>query len=141
MTPRDPDFEARCRALFDKQSMMRTLGISVGDVSAGRVTLLAPITKAVCQQHGYAHAGLAWTMGDSASGFAAQTLLAADQDVLTIEMKINLLAPATGTTLRAEGRVIRAGRRLVTTAAQVYADESRHVATLLGTMMVMQGLA
>ena len=144
MTPRDPDFEARCRRLFHQQGIMGTLGGTVEAVGVGSCVLAAPITPSISQQHGYAHAGLAWTMGDSACGFAAQTLLAPTQDVLTIEMKINLLAPAQGACLVAEGRVIRAGRRISSTAAEVYAEaggERIHVATLLGTMMIMEGLA
>ncbi|MEL6599390.1 MAG: PaaI family thioesterase [Pseudomonadota bacterium] len=143
-TPRDPDFEARCRALFDSQGMMQTLGATVRSVAPGSCTLAAPITQAVSQQHGYAHAGLAWTLGDSAGGFAAQTLMTTDQGVLTVEMKINLLAPAIGTELIATGKIIRAGRRLTVTQSDIYAvdgDRQTHVATLLGTMMTMDGLA
>jgi uncharacterized protein (TIGR00369 family) len=143
LTPRDPDFEARGRRLFARQGIMETLQGQVDEITPGAVTLSAPIRPETSQQHGYAHAGFTWTMGDSAAGFAAQTLLSPTQGVLTTEMKINLLAPAKGERLIARGRVERAGRRLIVVRADISAlaeGAETHVAIMLGTIMVMEGL-
>ena len=89
---------------FESQSMMRTLGAKIHIVEKGKVTLEAPLLPSTLQQQGYVHAGLTFSIGDSAAGYAALTLLPEDQEVLTAEIKINLLAPADGELLRAEGR-------------------------------------
>lgn len=141
--PRDPDYAARARSGFAAQSFMATLGARLVSVEPGATVIEAEVGDHLLQQHGYAHAGVAWSIADSAAGFAAQTLMAADEGVLTVELKINLLAPAEGSTLRAEGRVERAGRRLTIGRADVYAvsdGASRHIATALGTFMCMPGL-
>ncbi|MBB5515947.1 uncharacterized protein (TIGR00369 family) [Rubricella aquisinus] len=142
-TPSDPDYVARGRRLFAQQGIMATLQGQVDEIAPGAVTLSAPIRPETSQQHGYAHAGFTWTMGDSAAGFAAQTLLTATQGVLTTEMKINLLAPAKGERLIARGKVERAGRRLIVVRADIAARAGTvetHVAIMLGTIMVMEGL-
>ena len=137
---RNPDWPEQVRHALAHQPMMDHLGVTLHEMQLGEVALHAPIVHAVTQHNGFAHAGLAFTMGDNAQGMAAYTVLEAGQGILTIEMKINLLAPAVGEALIARGRVLRAGRRIVATAADVYAlqdGEERHVATLLGTMAVM----
>ena len=139
--PRNPDFDATVRASFARQGMMRLIGAEIAEIAPGAVTLVAPIRPEVSQQHGFAHAGLAWTLGDSAAGYSALSLAASGDEVLTVEMKINLLAPARGTRLVAQGRVIRAGRRLLTVGAEIEAEdgaERRHVATMLGTMIAVR---
>jgi uncharacterized protein (TIGR00369 family) len=138
MQARNPAFDATVRASFARQGMMRLIGAEVAALAPGRCTLAAPIRPETSQQHGFAHAGLAWSLGDSAAGYSALSLLGAGEEVLTTEMKINLLAPAKGARLVAEGRVIRAGRRLLVVGAEVWAEdagERRHVATMLGSMM------
>lgn len=140
MDSANPRFAETVRASFARQGMMTLLGAEIASLAPGRVTLTAPIRPETSQQHGYAHAGLAWSLGDSAAGYSALSLLAAGSEVLTIEMKINLLAPARGGRLVAEGRVIRSGHRLVTVASEVHAEARgglTHVATLLGTMIVV----
>jgi uncharacterized protein (TIGR00369 family) len=135
--PRNPDFEAVVRASFARQGMMRLLGAEIASLEPGRCTVAAPIRPETSQQQGFAHAGLAWTLGDSAAGYSALSLLGPGEEVLTTEMKINLLAPARGSRLVAEGRVVRPGRRLLVVAADVFAEDAgtrRHVATMLGTM-------
>lgn len=140
--PRNPAFaEAVCTS-FSQQGMMRLLGAEVIALAPGRCTIAAPVRPETSQQHGFAHAGLAWTIGDSAAGYAALSLRAAEEEVLTVEMKINLIAPARGTRLVAEGRVIRAGRTLVTVATEVHAEDGgtrTHVASMLGTMIAITG--
>jgi len=139
IAPPDPDYERKVRQSFAAQGMMRTLGASLVDVSAGKCVISAPIGPETGQQHGFAHAGLAWSIGDSAAGYAALSLMQAGREVLTSEMKINLLAPARGLRLVAEGRVLRAGRRLIVVTSDIHSEDSdgarRHVATMLGTML------
>jgi uncharacterized protein (TIGR00369 family) len=142
--PRDPDFDARVRASFVRQAFMNLLGARLLRVAPGAVEIELPLRRELEQQHGFAHAGAAWSIADSAAGYASHSLMAADQGVLTVELKINLLAPAKGERLIARGRVERAGRRLTVARADVYAvagAEETHVATALGTFMAMNGLA
>lgn len=133
-----PDIETRIRASFAKQALMETFGASILAISDGQVTLIAPILPLATQQHGFAHAGLTFALADSAAGYAALTTMPDRAEVLTTEMKINLLAPAQGDRLVAEGRVLKPGRRLVIVASDVYAETDgsrRHIATTLGTMI------
>ena len=128
-------------ANFYRQGMMRTLGARIETLEDGRVTLSAPITPEVGQQAGYAHAGLAFTLGDSASGYAALTRMPEGADVLTVEMKINLIAPAQGVRLWAHGEVLKSGRTLSVTRARIEAEAEdgsrRDVALLQGTMIAV----
>ena len=142
--PRDPDFEARVRASFVRQTFMGFLGARILSVAPGAVEVELPLRRELEQQHGFAHAGAAWAIADNAAGYASQSLMAADEGVLTVELKINLLAPAKGERLIARGRVERAGRRLTVARADVYAvtgAEETHVAIAVGTFMTMSGLA
>lgn len=134
----DHEVEARIRASFARQTMMQTLGASLERVEAGRVVIAAPIGGHVLQQQGAAHAGLTFSIGDSAAGYSALTMMPADAEVMTVEMKINLIAPAVGERLVAEGRVVRAGRRITVVTAEVRAEaegKSKLVALLQGTMI------
>lgn len=134
--------EDRIRQSFAAQSMMTTLGARIVEVAEGRVTIAAPILPGSRQQHGHAHAGLTFAIGDSAAGYAALTVMPEGHEVLTAEMKINLLAPARGDRLVAEGRVERAGRRLIVVSAEVFAEtgsDRRRVALLQGTMVPVDG--
>ncbi|WP_420857250.1 PaaI family thioesterase [Marivivens marinus] len=136
--PLDPVIDAKVRASFAAQAMMTTLGARLDSVTQGAVTISAEVTATLTQQQGYSHAGLIFSIGDSAAGYSALTMMPEGAEVMTVEMKINLLAPGTGR-LIAEGRVIRPGRRLVVVAADVWADDPkvgrRHVAMLQGTMI------
>ena len=124
----------RLAASFAAMGMMRTLGASLVSAGKGRVVIEAPVTAAVSQQQGFGHAALTFALGDSAAGYAALTTMPEGSEVLTAEIKINLLAPACGPVLRAEGRVVRAGRRLVVVTAEV-SDAGGAVAILQGTMV------
>lgn len=135
--PRNPDFAQTVRASFARQAMMRTMAAEILSLAPGVVELAAPLRPDFGQQHGVAHAGFTFALGDSAAGYAALTLMPAGYEVMTSEMKIHLLAPASGK-LVARGEVLRPGRRLVVVRADVHAEgaEGRcHVATLLGTMV------
>ena len=130
--------EARIRDSFDKQTMMQTLGAALDSVTEGRVMIIAPILPTSLQQQGAGHAGLAFSIGDSAAGYSALTMMPDGAEVMTVEMKINLMAPAIGDRLVAEGRVVRAGRRIVVVAADVFAEVNgarKHVAMMQGTMI------
>lgn len=130
--------EARIRDSFDKQTMMQTLGAALDSVTEGRVVIIAPILPTSLQQQGAGHAGLAFSIGDSAAGYSALTMMPDGAEVMTVEMKINLMAPAIGDRLVAEGRVVRAGRRIVVVAADVFAEVNgarKHVAMMQGTMI------
>lgn len=134
------EIERRIRDSFARQTMMQTLGAELEDVAPGRVTIIAPILPTVLQQQGAGHAGLAFSIGDSAAGYAALTTLPVAAEVMTVEMKINLMSPAIGDWLLAEGRVIRAGRRITVVTADVWAETAgarRHVALLQGTMIAV----
>lgn len=132
------DLDSRIRASFDRQTMMQTLGAELVSVAPGEVMIAAPILPSSLQQHGAGHAGLAFSIGDSAAGYAALTTIPEGAEVMTVEMKINLMSPSVGDRLVADGRVIRAGRRVVVVAADVWAetgDTRKHVAMLQGTMI------
>jgi uncharacterized protein (TIGR00369 family) len=134
----DEEIARKIRESFAAQGLMRTLGARIDRLGHGRTLISAPVGPEVSQQMGFAHAGLTFAIGDSAAGYAALSVMDAAAEVVTTEMKIHLLAPARGARLEAEGRVIRAGRRLVVVAADVYATDGsdhRHVATLMGSMM------
>lgn len=133
-----PEIAAKVRASFDRQTMMQTLGARLDQIGAGQITITAPILPTVLQQQGAGHAGLTFSIGDSAAGFAALTLMPMDAEVMTVEMKLNLMSPAVGERLVAEGRVIRPGRRIMVVAADVWAETGgarKHVAMLQGTMI------
>lgn len=134
----DDALARRIHASFDRQSLMATLGARLVSVAPGRCVISAPIAAHVLQQHGAAHAALAFALGDSAAGFAALSQMPEGAEVMTVEMKINLLAPALGDRLQAEGRVIRSGRRLSVVTAEVFAltaGTRKPVALLQGTMI------
>ncbi|KEJ88242.1 PaaI family thioesterase [Sulfitobacter donghicola] len=123
---------------FGAQSMMETLGAQLSEVSEGLVRITAPILEGTRQQQGFGHAGLTFSIGDSAAGYAALTMLPMDQEVVTAEIKINLLAPARGDLLIATGRVIKPGKRLVVVTSEVHAEldgKQTLVAILQGTMV------
>lgn len=134
----DPTADARVRDSFSRQSMMHTLGAEIAHLEPGLCRVTSTMPAGTHQQQGFGHAGLTFAIGDTAAGYAALSLMGLDSEVVTSEIKINLLAPAVGDHLLAEGRVIRPGRRLMTVQADVWAitgDERKHVAVLLGTMV------
>lgn len=138
ITPPDPGYEARVRASFAAQTMMTTLGATLTEVAPGVVRITSTIPPGARQQHGVGHAGLTFSIGDSAAGYAALSLMDAGHEVVTAEMKINLMAPAAGAELVAEGRVLRPGHRLMTVEANVWAidrGKRSHIAVMTGTMV------
>jgi uncharacterized protein (TIGR00369 family) len=135
-----PGFEARTRDSFARQAAMATLGIALHDVEPGVVRLRLPHRPDLTQQHGFLHAGIVSTALDSACGYAAFTLMPPEAAVLTIEFKVNLLAPARGPLLRVEGRVVKAGRTIsVVDARAVQGEDETLVATMTATVMTVLG--
>jgi uncharacterized protein (TIGR00369 family) len=128
----------RVRASFARQGAMSTLGAELAEVAAGRVSITVPVEPRLSQQHGFLHAGVVVAVLDSACGYAALTLMPEDAEVLTVELKVNLLAPASGDRIVAEGEVVRAGGTLTVCHGDAYAEqgtERAHVATMLATMV------
>jgi uncharacterized protein (TIGR00369 family) len=133
----DADIVGRVRASFARQGAMATIGAGLADISAGRVVISLAIEPRLSQQHGFLHAGVVVAALDSACGYAALTLMPADMEVLTAEFKVNLLAPATGESLVAEGQVVRGGRTLTVCRGDAFTEgvERVHVATMLATII------
>lgn len=130
--------QSRIHNSFSNQTMMKTLGAELEHVAEGVVIIAAPLLPGSLQQQGAAHAALTFAIGDSAAGYAALTMLPKDREVVTAEMKINLLAPGIGDKLRATGKVVKAGRTLVVVTAEVHAlqnGEETLIALLQGTMV------
>jgi len=111
----------RIQASFDRQGLMRTLGCRLRRIEPGRVEIELPYSDLVTQQHGYFHAAAVTAIADTAGGYAALTKMQADEDVLAVEFKVNLLRPAVGSLLVAEASVLRAGRTLVVSQINVSA--------------------
>lgn len=138
-TVRNPDFAQVVRDSFARQGLMGHLGAELTGVEPGRVEISAPYRPELTQQHGFFHGGVTTTLADSACGYAALTLMAAGSEVLSVEFKINLLAPAAGERLVARAHVIRSGRTVSVCQADVFgvdgAGAETHCATMVATMM------
>lgn len=138
--PADAAFADRVRASFARQKAMAHLGASLEEVEAGRCVVQLPHHDEVTQQHGYIHGGVVGAIADSAAGYAAMTLTPADTSVLTVSYTLNLMAPAAGDHIEAHGEVVRAGRTLLVTRADVFAyndGEATLCATLQQTIMAL----
>ena len=141
--PQDPDYEARVRASFARQTFMATLGARLAAVAPGRVAIELPFRADLAQQHGFLHAGVTTALVDTACGYAALTLMPPGAAVLSVEFKLNLTAPGSGARFRAEGRVVRAGRTLTVCAGELTAfaegaEDGAVVALMQATMMTVQ---
>src|SRR6187549_3674321 len=113
--PADPNYEQRVRASFARQAAMQLIGAAITRVEPGIVALTLPFRSDLTQQHGYLHGGIISMIADTAGGYAGYTLFPSDASVLTVEYKLNLLAPGEGDSFVAEGRVVKAGRTLCVT--------------------------
>ncbi|MCB1958908.1 MAG: PaaI family thioesterase [Rhodocyclaceae bacterium] len=121
---------------------MRFIGAALTRVGAGECCIDLPFRTELSQQNGFFHGGIVGALADNAGGYAGYTLMAADAGVLTVEYKLNLMAPAQGDRMVAEGQVLRAGRNLVVTRADVFVDGENgriHCATMQQTLMTMHG--
>ncbi|MGD9839471.1 MAG: PaaI family thioesterase [Afipia sp.] len=136
----DPDYEARVRKTFAGQAALTTLGITLARIEPGTLELRMPYDAKFSQQNGFLHGGIVSAGLDTACGLASYTLMPANADILTVEFKINLLAPAKGQTFRFVGHVIKPGRTLVVSEGRAYAVEGESeklIATMSATMMTM----
>ena len=142
--PQNPNYEANVRESFARQTLMKTMGVTIARIAPGEVDLEMPHSPAFGQQNGYLHAGATASLADSANGYAALTLAPCGTDVLAVEFKINLLAPARGDRYVARGRVIRSGRTLTVCLAEVFAVDDvgeTLIATMLSTIILRPAAA
>jgi len=138
--PADPKFAVRIRASFGRQRAMGLIGASLTLVEPGQVEVLLPYRDDLTQQKGFIHGGIIGMIADTACGYAAYSLMPADCSLVTVEYKINILAPARGS-LVARGEVVRAGRTLTVTRGEVYAQDGKHIASMQQTLMMLAGTA
>ena len=138
----DPDYAQRVRQSFERQGAMATIGARLGEITPGRVAIELDWAAGLTQQHGFLHAGMLAAALDSACGYCAFTLMPHEAAVLTIEYKINLLAPAKGERFRMEGVVVKPGRTVTVAEGRAYAIEGgseKLVATMGCTLMAVTG--
>jgi len=136
--PADPNFAVRIRASFGRQKAMGLIGASLKVVEPGQVEVALPYRDDLTQQKGFIHGGIIGMIADTASGYAAYSLMPADCSLVTVEYKINILAPARAS-LVARGEVVRAGRTLTVTRGEVYSEDGKHVASMQQTLMMLPG--
>ena len=138
--PKDPDFRAVATATFERQQAMRTLGISIARLDAGEVDLVMAYAAQFSQQNGFVHAGIITAGLDTACGIAAFTLMPPGSDILTVEFKTNLLAPAKGERFAFRAHVVKPGRTLTVCEARAFAEADgveSLIATMTGTLMAL----
>lgn len=141
-TPPDADYETRVRESFARQPFMAHMGAQMGAVAPGRAEIILPFAETLTQQHGFFHGGSIGAIADTAGGYAAYTLFPADSTVLTVEYKINIMAPGRGERLIAAGEVVRSGRTLTIVKVEVFAESAGarvHCATATQTLMCLAG--
>lgn len=142
--PSDPDFAARCTDSFYRQPAMHLIGAKLTRIEPGFCEIVLERRPELTQQHGFIHGGIVGMIADSAAGYSAFSLFPKDSTVLTVEYKLNLMAPADADRLVAEGRVTRHGRTLTICALDVFGERGGkrvHCATGLATMMCLMGRA
>ena len=143
LSPADPGFRQRVHDSFARQTVMSTIGATLDIAEAGRVVIVMAHRPELTQQHGFVHAGIVATALDSACGYAAFSLMPADAAVLTIEFKVNLLAPARGPAFRFEGCVSKAGRTISVVDGSAWQTDEHgretRVATMTATVMTVRG--
>ena len=137
---RDPNYDARVRASFERQQLMHTLGMRIEALEPGRITLGMGYDRALTQQHGFLHGGIVASGLDTACGFASFSLMPPNAAVLTVEFKTNFLSPAQGDSFRLDATVSKSGRSLIFVEAQAHAitdSAPRLIATMSATMMAI----
>jgi len=142
--PQDPHFAERVAASFQRQTVMATLGAQLRQVTPGAVEIVLPYRADLCQQHGFMHAGMLTAVVDSACGYAALSLMPPEVGVLSVEFKVNLLAPAAGEQFIARGKVMRSGRSISVCTGDVITlaeGTEKLVALMQATLMAVAGQA
>jgi uncharacterized protein (TIGR00369 family) len=132
--PLNTGFEREVRDSFERQSIMSLLGARISKIQPGIVEISLPFRTDLTQQHGYLHAGVLATIADSACGYAAYTLMPPASEVLSIEFKINLLRPASGTSFVTRAEVVRPGKTVTAVHADVFAIDEEGKQTLVANM-------
>ena len=138
--PKNPDYRKVATETFDRQQAMQTLGISIARLEPGEVDLSMPYSAAFTQQNGFVHAGIITAGLDNACGIAAFTLMPAGSDILTVEFKTNLLAPAKGERFSFRAHLVKPGRTLTVCEARAFAETDgieTLIATMTGTLMAL----
>src|SRR5678816_1109024 len=140
LTAKNPLFATQVRNSFERQMAMTTIGAELILVEPGKVEIALPYRPDLTQQHGYMHAGIITTIADTACGYAAYTLMPADSEVLSVELKVNLLRPAKGERFIAVANVLKPGRTLTVVRADVFSmnEERELIATMLATMISLE---
>lgn len=139
--PPNPDFKEAVRQSFGQQGAMALIRATLPVVEPGKAEIHIPHWDGVLQQHGFVHGGVVGMLADSAAGYAAMTLVPADANVLSVEYKLNFVAPAKGDDIIARGRVLRSGRTLIVAAAEVFGVENGRetlCAIMQQTIIVLQ---
>ena len=134
----DSERENIVRDSFARQGLMRTIGAKIIAISAGHLELRFPFSETLTQQNGFVHAGAVASVMDSACGYAAWTVAPDHHNVLSVEFKVNLLAPAAGEGFVVRSAVKRAGKTLTICAADAFAIQAgkeKPIATMLATMI------
>lgn len=140
--PKDENYRSKVEKSFNRQEVMRTINASISKIEPGKVEIDLKYSTGITQQHGFVHAGIVSTVIDSACGYAALSLMPESAGVLTIEFKVNLLAPAKGELFKAIGVVRKPGNTIIVTEGKLIAydgDKDKVVATMVGTMMCITG--
>ena len=128
------------RDSFSRQKAMVLIGASLASVEAGASEIRLPYRPDLTQQKGFVHGGIIGMIADSAAGYAAYSLMPQSASLVTVEYKMNILAPARGS-LVARGKVIKSGRTLTVARAEVYAEDGTHVASMQQTLMMLPDTA
>jgi len=137
-TSPDPDFSARIHKSFSEQGIMSHIGATLTHLEPGLCEISVPYQDHLSQQHGFFHGGITGLIADSAGGYAAASLFDARDEILTVEYKLNLIAPADGDVLVAKGRVIKSGKTLSVTTADVFVEkdkQSKQIAVMQQTLI------
>jgi len=140
--PKDKNYKSKVEESFNRQEVMRTINASLSKIEPGKVEIELQYSPEITQQHGFVHAGIVSTVIDTACGYAALSLMPEDAGVLSIEFKVNLLAPAKGELFKATGVVRKPGKTIVVTEGELIAyngDAEKLVATMVATMMCITG--
>jgi uncharacterized protein (TIGR00369 family) len=143
LKPRDPDWDAKVRASFARQTFMQTIDAELAALSPGRCEIVLPFRGDLCQQHGFLHGGVVMAIAANAGGYAAFTLMPPDTSVVGFEYKLNLFAAPKGERIRAVARVLRPGKTIHTVEAEVEAEEGgawKPVGRMLASMMCAEGI-
>jgi uncharacterized protein (TIGR00369 family) len=139
--PRNPEWERVVRESFARQAYMGLIGARLGELRPGQVIVELPFRDDLCQQRGFLHGGVTTAIADSAAGYAAFTLMAANTSPLTVELKINLLAPAVGERFFATANVVRSGKTLSVVETDVFAESKgrrKPIAKMLATLICLE---